>query len=410
MAEHDQKVAIVVPGLSDGGGVPAVAVFLRNAIQRSTRYGADLISIAVSSRDTASVRLLAPGTWRSGPQEWVGNWQGIPFKHVGSHIAELEVARYMPRTRLTRILEEYELVQVVAGTPTFACAVTAVSKPKCLSVATTIFQDRATALAKERGLRRIWRAGMTGFNFVLERKVLGQMDHVFAQSAYTHRLLADLVPEGRLSIGSPGVDTSVFRPGPGGPTSYILAVARFSDPRKNVAMLFRAYQQVRHKLSNAPRLVLAGTAGPTPEDWTVARELGISPYIEFRKNPSIEELAKLYREATLFALPSNEEGFGIVLTEAMASGIPVVSTRCGGPESVVMEGETGYLTPVGDHQAMARRLTELLTDVVRREYMGRESRRVAEQRFSIEATGRAYVDVYDRLLGCSGELSHVRPE
>ncbi len=391
-------MAIVVPGLTDGGGVPAVGVFLRNALQRSARFDADLVSIAVSSRDTASVRLLAPRTWRSGPQESVGSWRGIPFKHVGSHAAEIEVARYLPRERLTRILEEYDLVQVVAGTPTFACAVAPVSKPKCLSVATTIFQDRGSALSKARGLERVWRAGMTGLNFLLERNVLRRMDHVFAQSAYTHRLLEGLVPEGRLSMGSPGVDTSVFRPGSAGATAYILSVARFADPRKNVGMLFRAYEQVERKLTNAPRLVLAGTAGPTQQDWALARQLGIFPSIELRENPSVEELAKLYREATLFALPSNEEGFGIVVAEAMASGIPVVATRCGGPDSVVVEGKTGYLTPVGDHQAMAKRLTELLTDVLRREEMGREGRRVAEQRFSIEATGKAYVDVYDRLL------------
>ncbi len=391
-------MAIVVPGLADGGGVPAVGVFLRNALQRSARYDADLISIAVSSRDMASVRLLAPRTWWAGPRESAGSWEGIPFKHVGSHIAEIEVVRYMPRQRLTRILEEYDVVQVVAGSPTFACAVTPVSKPKCLSVATTIFQDRGSVLAKERGLRKVWRTGMTGLNFLLERRVLCRMDHVFAQSAYTHRLLERLVPKGRLSIGPPGVDTSVFRPGPAGPAPYILSVARFADPRKNVAMLFRAYGQLRRELSHPPNLVLAGTAGPTPEDWGIARELGLSKFVEFRENPSVEELAKLYREATVFALPSNEEGFGIVLAEAMASGVPVVSTRSGGPESVVVEGKTGYLTPIGDHQEMARRLSELLTDTERRSEMGREGRRVAEQRLSIEATGRAYVEIYDRLL------------
>jgi glycosyltransferase involved in cell wall biosynthesis len=191
----------------------------------------------------------------------------------------------------------------------------------------------------------------------------------------------------------------VFRPGPKGGEAYLLSVARFSDPRKNVRLLFRAYAAVRRDLSDAPKLILAGTAAPTREDWDVARELGIYEWVEFCENPRVDELAKLYREATLFILASNEEGFGIVLAEAMASGIPVVSTRCGGPESIVVEGSTGCLTPVGDHQALAMRLRELLTNAAKRGEMGREARRVAERRFSIEATGRAYVEVYDRLLG-----------
>ena len=391
-------MAIVVPGLPYGGGVPAVGVFLHEVARRSGRYRADLISTAVFSGDTASVRLLSPLSWWRGPQESAGSIEGIPFKHIGSHLAEIEVARYMPRQRLTKLLDEYDLIQVVAGSATIASAVTAVAKPKCLSIATTILNDRASALAKARGVKRIWRAGMTGVNILLERNVLSRMDHVFAQSHYTHRLLEGLVPSDRLSMGPPGIDTSVFKPASEGSVGYLLSVARFSDPRKNVRMLFRAYAAVRGELSEAPKLILAGTNAPTEEDWDVARELGIFQWIEFRENPRVAQLAKLYREATLFVLASNEEGFGIVLAEAMASGIPVVSTRCGGPESVVVEGSTGYLTPIGDHQALAMRLKELLTDAAKRGHMGREARRVAEQRFSIEAAGRAYLEVYDRLL------------
>src|SRR5262249_10352440 len=149
-----------------------------------------------------------------------------PFKHAGAHAVELEVARYVPRRQLTTILGHYDLIQVVAGSPTFGFAVSPVDKPKCLSVATTILNDRASALAQTRGLRKIWRSGMTGINVLLERRVLSRMDHVFAQSVYTHRLLRDLVPDHRLSMGSPGVDTSVFRPGEPDANPYLLSVAR----------------------------------------------------------------------------------------------------------------------------------------------------------------------------------------
>jgi glycosyltransferase involved in cell wall biosynthesis len=378
--------------------VPAVASFLHNSLQQSDRYRSDLISMAVSSVDSASVRLVSPRSWWRGPHVACGNWQGIPFRHAGAHAVEFEIARYMPRRQLTSLLEGYDLIQVVAGTPTFGFPVISVNKPKCLSVATTIHNDRESALAQASGVRKIWHFGMTAINVILERRVLCRMDHVFAQSVYTQRLLKNLVPEGRLSMGVPGIDTSVFRPGRPAADPYLLSVARFSDPRKNVAMLFRAYASLRQRMPDAPRLFLAGCDGPTEKDWELARQLDIAAWIEFRKSPSIEELAKLYREALLFVLSSNEEGFGLVLIEAMASGIPVLCTRCGGPESIVEEGSTGYLTPVADANAMAARLTELLLDPDRRARMSVQARRVAEKQFSLEATSGAYVAVYDRLL------------
>src|SRR5215472_1544747 len=111
-----RRVAIVVPGLLEGGGVPAVAFFVRELLQRSGRYVADLVSIAISSRDAASVRLCSPRSWCRGPQESRGTWAGIPFKHVGAYLVEFEPIRYMPRRRLTELLNDYDLVQVVAGT------------------------------------------------------------------------------------------------------------------------------------------------------------------------------------------------------------------------------------------------------------------------------------------------------
>jgi glycosyltransferase involved in cell wall biosynthesis len=67
----------------------------------------------------------------------------------------------------------------------------------------------------------------------------------------------------------------------------------------------------------------------------------------------------LYQEAKCFVLPSYEEGFGMVILEAMACGIPVVSTRCGGPNDIVLDGENGYLVDIGDVNAMAEKILAL---------------------------------------------------
>src|SRR5947208_2552176 len=77
-----------------------------------------------------------------------------------------------------------------------------------------------------------------------------------------------------------------------------------------------------------PRLVLAGLTAPKPDDWECAVQLGIADDIQVRIGVSDDELRDLYRGASLFLLSSDEEGLGVVLLEAMASGLPVVATRC----------------------------------------------------------------------------------
>ena len=95
----------------------------------------------------------------------------------------------------------------------------------------------------------------------------------------------------------------------------------------------------------------------------------------------------------------NEEGRGIVVLEAMASGLPVVSTDCGGPATSVLQGVTGFLTPVGDAVALAGAMERLLEDPDLSRHMGETGRQRAVERFSLHITGQAFLDVYDKLLG-----------
>lgn len=97
-----------------------------------------------------------------------------------------------------------------------------------------------------------------------------------------------------------------------------------------------------------------------------------------------EDMERLYRTASVFALPSRYEGFGMVLLEAMEYGIPVVSYACpAGPSEIVTDGKDGFLVKPGDRKAFAGRLEELMRDPGRAERMGREGKRAAG-RFGLE--------------------------
>ncbi len=112
------------------------------------------------------------------------------------------------------------------------------------------------------------------------------------------------------------------------------------------------------------------------------------------KSTDIERILSM---SDVFLLPSESESFGLAALEAMASYVPVVATRAGGLPEVVDHGDSGYLEAVGDTQAMARDVLELLTTPGKREAMGQRARAKAEQ-FAMAAVGTQYIELYQKLV------------
>jgi glycosyltransferase involved in cell wall biosynthesis len=82
----------------------------------------------------------------------------------------------------------------------------------------------------------------------------------------------------------------------------------------------------------------------------------------------------------------------------MASGTPVVSTDCGGPSTLIKDGDTGVLVPTGDAAALADRMLHVLTHPDKAVAMGQAGRERVENEFSISAAGERFLRVYDELL------------
>jgi glycosyltransferase involved in cell wall biosynthesis len=109
------------------------------------------------------------------------------------------------------------------------------------------------------------------------------------------------------------------------------------------------------------RLILTGNQ-PDEAVKRSLREANIEDAVEFVGYQTKESLVRLYQGAELFMLSSSQEGLGISMLEALACGLPVVSTKCGGPESVITSGENGILVTNGDAAALADGVTGLLSD------------------------------------------------
>lgn len=397
-----RTVALVVPGLTEGGGVPISARFIKHTLTTSGRYEPTLISLPMGSHDPTHLRLARPAGWARGEQVSHGVWEGHPYTEVGAVGGEVEVLRMAPRRRLTALLNGFDLVHVVAGVPAWATVAARVTPPVLLYAATLTHVEREALLRTGRGARNVWRSAMTQAAIRMDVSALRHVRAAFSINEWMRRWLVERMPSGTtVRLAPPGVDTDRFQPTPPGEANaaggarYILAVGRFHDPRKNVRMLFGAYARLRALVRDAPELVLAGATEPTPADWAVAQRLGVLGHVTMRTGVSEEDLASLYGGATALALSSDEEGLGIVLLEAMASGVPVVSTDCGGPATCVLDGVTGYLTPVGDADALATRLAALCADEPARLAMSARARAHVRAHFSLEAAGRVFLDVYD---------------
>lgn len=135
----------------------------------------------------------------------------------------------------------------------------------------------------------------------------------------------------------------------------VLAMGRLV-PEKGFDTLLQAIAQS----SRSPRLVVLGDGPERQALEQQARSLGIAERVEFRGY--VNEPWPVLRAVKMLALASHTEAFGNVLVEAMAHGLPVVATRCGGPEEVLGEGRHGRLVPVGDAKAMAGAIDATLAD------------------------------------------------
>jgi glycosyltransferase involved in cell wall biosynthesis len=206
------------------------------------------------------------------------------------------------------------------------------------------------------------------------------------------RLVPDGVDLNRFSPGAP-------RSGPGNVVGYLGRISR----EKGAIHLVRAARLVLAQRPGA-RFLIGGSAF-TRDGQAYLRDLegevkrlGVGGSVGLVGN--VEDAVGFLRQVDVLALPSESEGLGVVMLEAMAVGKPVVAFASGGPAEVISSGRDGIVVPPGDVSGMADAIVRLLAEPGLAEQVGRAARRTVSERYSIAAT----------VSGLTATYLEVRPD
>ncbi|HUF13415.1 MAG TPA: glycosyltransferase [Longimicrobiales bacterium] len=212
------------------------------------------------------------------------------------------------------------------------------------------------------------------------------------------RLLAAGAPADKVIVHYIGIDTDRFSPG-AAPRSEreILFVGRLVE-KKGVIHLLRAMPHVQAAVPGAS-LTIAGDGPLRPQLERAAAELGTDVrFLGVQKPPQV---AALMRRAAVMCAPfvvspnGNAEGLGLTAVEAQACGTPIVASPSGGSTEGFLHGETGFLVPPGDPEALTVRLIELLGNDELRRRFGERARAFVLERFDLRRQTAKLEEIYD---------------
>lgn len=294
--------------------------------------------------------------------------------------------------RLANDVRAAESAWVVAAAGSYGGAAAGAGRPYACWIATSLDDEWRARVDRLKPARRIAHAVNAPVLRRLERRVLEQADAVYGISPASRDALASAGRRDDVGVLPIPVDVERFRPGPddiwesGLAEPMVVFVGRGDDPRKNAPLLLNAWETTRRELP-AAHLTLVGRTPPEP------LPPGVSALGE------VDDVARVLRRAALFVLPSLQEGFGIVVAEALACGVPVVSTPSGGPEALLRGSGGGEVLQSFDADELASRMSGLLSDLPALRRMRSAGRAYVVEHHSPEAFRRALAAAFASLGG-----------
>jgi sugar transferase (PEP-CTERM/EpsH1 system associated) len=215
----------------------------------------------------------------------------------------------------------------------------------------------------------------------------------------------------RIRVIYNGIDTQSFRPSRDDAVraelgfadhDFVVGFVGRLDPVKDIRGILTVFARFRQELAtrgSAARLLIVGDGEEREPAHRAVIDLGLEGCVVFAGLRS--DISRCLAALDVYLQPSHYEGHSLTLLEAMASGLPVVSTAVGGTPEVVRPGHSGYLHSPGDYASMVQSLLELYRDPALRRSLGEAGREDVRLRFSVETMVGSYERLYRELLGVS---------
>jgi len=418
-----------------GGGVPSMLRFVIDTL----RHQGHQISLAYYEPFSVNPALSVPvyhlPLFKTIGTNSADEFYGCAGHGVGCWLPELEFTHYWATKPWRSLISRHDAHIVVSGSCLAALPFLQTSTPFIAWVATDWMGDRKHRVGEFPWFRRT-------LDHYLVRPILSRLEKkiiasgkVIALSKHTQTMLNNLLDEPAVTkVLTMPIDLDLFAP-KGSDQGQLRAmdknplravddsqlravddsqlravddsqlravdrlvtkigfVSRFEDPRKNLRLLFEAMSVL---LKQKPELELV-LIGDTLSEGNKrhAKTLGIWPNLVVHEYVARESLPEQLRQLDVFVLPSHQEGLCIAALEAMSCGVPVVSTRCGGPESYIVSGQNGLLcdsTP----DSMSAAILQLLSNESERLRYANAARHTVFDRFNPNSQSRALVTIFDQ--------------
>ncbi|MCC7069346.1 MAG: glycosyltransferase family 4 protein [Burkholderiales bacterium] len=329
--------------------------------------------------------MLSVPTFRLGtrfPAERVSNdYEGCETHAMGAWLPEFEFSTYWARRSWRTLMDGCEAHVVVAGNVLPALPFWQSGRPFLAWVASDWSGDRRHRVATFPLLRRAFdRLLVRPVATAIESRLIGG-GTILAVSEYSANELVRCSPGARIGVCGNPIRTDLFQPSAVGPTVGLVGFSgRIDDPRKNFGLLLDVMERLNRHRTDIRLRVLGGAVSHAIQQDVRSRHLNPNA-LEFLPFLPVTDMAQRVQEFDVFALPSHQEGLCIAALEAMACGVPVVSTRCGGPEDYILPGENGELVE-NSAEGFCSAIERLVDDRALRERYGMVARRTVVERYA----------------------------
>lgn len=391
------KKAMISTWYGDFGGIGAMMDCLVGILQKNGYSITKVFTAPYRAYPNLSVPFWKMGWRRPKYQDTVES--GIRHVAIGVVAPEFEIPYYLPQKIWHQLIQEHDIHLTISGNCLAAYPFIACGIPTLVWAATPYFEDKKDRVRQWPFIRRwIDRYLISPVGCILEKKILRQA-RVLSLSRYTARSFQDRIPNKKFAVLPFPIDEKIFHPRGRRNNGYEVGFAgRLDDPRKNLDLLIKACAISFKEFPDFKLKLLGGE--PSAALVGELKKTGLWKHAEWFPYGKRESTAEFYRGLDLFVIPSHQEGLCIAGLEAMASGCVVVSTRCGGPEEYIREGENGFLSSFCSLD-LAEKISSLLRNQRQLKAFSEEGLRIIKENYSLQTTERIFWEQASEVFPCA---------